>query len=275
MITAAEQRSRGRGRRPFFVTPSRRFDPTGFEVAQVEGDDAPRTFIERYHYAGTYVAAVRRFALHAPGGRLAGVAVFSVPTNDLALRPLPGSPRESLELGRFVLTDDVAFNGETWFLRPCLDALRREGWVGIISFSDPEPRTTASGKLIFKGHVGQIYQASNAIYLGRGTPRTQHLLPDGTAFNDRAAQKIRARERGWVAAAEVLVKHGAPPPPERGDLRSWLANALKRVTRTRRHHGNHKYVFPLHTAARREVRRAVGDPLPYPRFQPELLARIA
>lgn len=273
MITPVDQRVRHR--RTFFVDPSRRFDPRGFEVAPIDDDETPRAFIAAHHYAKSYVPALRRFGLYAPGGQLVGVAVFSVPTNDLALLPLPGSPRESCDLGRFVMLDSVGFNGETWFLRPCLEAMRREGWIGIISFSDPEPRTTASGSLVFKGHVGQIYQASSAIYLGRGTPRTQYLMPDGTAFNDRAAQKIRAGERGWVAAAEELVAYGAPPPPKRGDLTRWLHTALKKVGRRRRHHGNHKYVFPLCRAARREVRRAVGDTRPYPRFQPELLARLA
>ncbi len=269
MIVAVEQRSRRR--RAFFVSPARRFDPRGYEVAAIADDETPRAFIAEHHYARSYPPALRRFGLYAPGGALAGVAVFSVPANDLALQPLPGSPRESCDLGRFVLLDDVGFNGETWFLRPCLEALQREGWVGIISFSDPEPRTDLRGGLVFKGHVGQIYQASSAVYLGRGTARTQYLLPDGTAFNDRAAQKVRAQERGWKAVVEVLVEHGAPPPSTRGDLTRWLHGALTKVGRKRRHPGNHKYAFPLSRAAR----RAVGETKPYPRLQAELFARSA
>lgn len=264
MITAVEQRARRR--RNFFVDASRRFDPRGYEVSPIADDETPRAFIAEHHYARSYPPALRRFGLYAPGGALVGVAVFSVPTNDLALLPLPGDPRESCDLGRFVLLPEVGFNGETWFLRPCLEALRREGWVGVISFSDPEPRTDLAGALVFKGHVGQIYQASSAVYLGRGTPRTQYLLPDGTAFNDRSAQKIRAGERGWLAAAEELVAWGAPPPPKRGDNARWLNAALKKVGRRRRHRGNHKYAIPLCRAAR----AAVGDTRPYPRFQPEL-----
>lgn len=270
MITSVDQRHRNR--RVVFVPPAVVFDPTGFEIASIQDDGTARAFVELHHYSGSYPAALRRFGLYAPGGALVGVAVFSVPTNDLALRPLPGSPRESMELGRFVLLDDVAFNGETYFLARCLDALRREGVVGVVSFSDPEPRTTAAGELIFRGHVGQIYQARSAAYFGRATARTLHLLPDGRVFSDRAAQKIRGQERGWRAAVGELVAHGAVAPLPSEDLRAWLLTALSRVTRTRRHGGNHKYIFPLCRAARGAMPKVKR---PYPRFNPELFARSA
>ena len=54
------------------------------------------------------------------------------------------------------------------------------------------------------GHVGIIFQAFNGVYLGRATPRTLHLLPDGTVLSDRAIQKIRKGERGWRYAAAQL-----------------------------------------------------------------------
>lgn len=272
MISPVDQR--WSGRRSVFVPPTERFNPLGYEVAVIPDDLTARRFVEREHYSGSYVAALRRFGLYAPGGHLVGVAVFSVPTNDLALRPLPGDPRASMELGRFVLVDSVRFNGESFFLSRCLDALRTEGVVGVVSFSDPEPRTSVAGELVFRGHVGQIYQARSAAYLGRATPRTLRLLPDGGVFSDRAAQKIRARERGWVAAADQLVRHGAPTPTPTpgGDLGPWLVAALAAVTRKRRHGGCHKYIFPLCRAARRALpaRRP-----PYPRFSPELLTRCA
>jgi hypothetical protein len=272
VIVDFEQRARGR--RAFFVDATRRFDPKGFEVAPIERDEVARSFVEAHHYSGAYVAAVRRYGLFARGGALVGVAVFSVPANDLALKPLPGSPRESLELGRFVLLDAVGFNGETWFLTRALDGLAREGWVGVVSFSDPEPRTRRDGEVTFAGHVGQIYQARSAVYLGRATPRTLHLFDDGTVFSARTAQKIRARERGWRHAVAQLVAHGACAPANDTDvdLRAWLAVELPRVTRSRRHHGNHKYLFPLH----RSARRACPASLPYPKLGRDLFgARVA
>jgi hypothetical protein len=85
-------------------------------------------------------------------------------------------------LGRLVLLDEVPGNGETWFLGRCFACLRREGLAGVVLFSDPCRRLNREGVQVFGGHVGTVYQAHNAVYLGRGTPRTLALLPDGRVF---------------------------------------------------------------------------------------------
>jgi hypothetical protein len=111
-------------------------------VGEVEAKD----FVEAHHYSRAYPAARFRFG---------------------------GTGTESVELGRFVLLDEVPFNGETWMLGQC--------------FSDPFPRTDSSGREVFRGHLGTIYRAHNARYLGRGTPRTLRLLPDGSVLSERAS----------------------------------------------------------------------------------------
>jgi len=106
------------------------------------------------------------------------------------------------------------------------------------------PRRDISGQVTLIGHTGIIYQASNGVYLGRGTPRTLRLLPDGRAFNDRSIQKIRRGERGWRAAANVLESFGATPAPDDSEARrEWLHSALRDLTRPMRHHGCHKYAW--------------------------------
>ncbi len=45
-----------------------------------------------------------------------------------------------------------------------------------------------SGRTLFVGHVGTIYQSSNAVLTGRSTPRYLTVLPDGTSLSDRALQ---------------------------------------------------------------------------------------
>jgi len=167
---------------------------------------------------------------------------------------------DSLELSRFVLLDAVPSNGETWFLGRCFDLLRREGFIGVLAFSDPVPRSDASGRTLFVGHIGTIYQAHNAVYLGRGTARSLHVLPDGTIFSDRAAQKVRKGERGWRYAIEQLVTHGAEPP--RGETRDWLRHWLPKLTRTVRHGGNLKYAWVLDA----RNRRYLPGSLPYPKW---------
>ncbi len=174
------------------------------------------------------------------------MAVFSHPCNDRVLTNVfGGRPTDSVELGRFVLLDTVPFNGETWMLGCCLRRLRALGVRGVVSFSDPVPRTNLEGRLIFPGHVGTIYQAGNAAYLGRGQARTLRLLPDGAVFSDRARQKVCAHERGWEYAQAQLVRFGAETLGPEDDGREWLGRWLPRLTRPLPHPGNHRYAWAL------------------------------
>lgn len=262
MIVDVSQR--WRERRSFFVDPSRRFDPRGWEVSIIPSDATARAFVEAHHYSKTFPAARRRFGLFAPGGTLEGVAVFSVPVRAAALDPLPDTSTAT-ELGRLVLCDPVGFNAETWFLARCFHTLAREGFSGVVAFSDPMPRHDVAGHTIFAGHVGQIYAASSAVYLGQRRAGTLRLLPDGTVFSARAISKIRHRERGWRYAVEQLVAAGAEAPAQTTTtaLAAWLPRALDAVTRPAKHPGNHKYAIPLDRA----TRRALPASLPYPRVR--------
>lgn len=256
---------RWRGRRHFFVAPERRFNPHGWEVSAIPDDNTAKQFVVRHHYSRSYPSARRRFGLYAPGGALTGVAVFSTPTRTEALLPCP-DPQSAVELGRLVLGPEAGFNAETWMIAQCFRSLRAEGFNGVVSFSDPMPRDDAEGNVVFAGHVGGVYAASNAVYLGRRRPGTVLLLPDGVVFSARAKAKIKAKERGWRYAVEQLVDAGASAPTSTttAGLARWLALELPRVTRPRRHPGNHKYVFGLE----RSVRRALPDSLPYPKVTP-------
>ncbi|MEK7178569.1 MAG: hypothetical protein AAB721_02865 [Patescibacteria group bacterium] len=258
MITALNQR--WRERRDLYRPAGEVIRTIQYEVAPLADDTTPRTFVERHHYSGTYVAARFRFGLFR-GAELVGVAVFSHPCNDKALTNVfPGDALESVELGRFVLTDDVPGNGETWFLGRCFEQLRTEGLNGVLSFSDPVPRTALDGRVVFRGHVGTIYQAHNARFLGRATARTLRLLPDGRSFHPYARQKVRSGKRGQAYAAGQLVAAGAAPLE--GDPAAWLAREIPRVTRTLRHPGNYRYAWGLTRAAT----RALPDGRPYPKF---------
>lgn len=216
-----------------------------YDVAELPDDTTAKAFVTAHHYSGSYPAARFRFGLFRHG-ELAGVAVFSHPLSAATVtKPFGGRPTESVELGRFVLLDEVPGNGETWFLGHCLRALARRRLRGVVSFSDPVPREGLDGQVVFPGHIGTIYQAANAAYLGRATPRTLKILPDGTVFSDRALQKVRARERGWEYAAGRLVEFGADPLLAGDDSRAWLNRWLPELTRLMRHPGNHKYAWAL------------------------------
>ena len=249
---------RWRGGRHSFRPAGGPFDPRRYEVADVD-ELAAKSYVETNHYSRSYPASRLRYGLW-DGTRLVGVAVLSVPVQASVLtNAFPGLVPydESLELGRFVLDDDVPANGESWFLARVFKLAALAGVRGVVSFSDPEPRCDRAGRVIFPGHIGTIYQASNAIYTGRATPRTLRLLPDGQVLNDRSLQKIRQLERGHEYAEELLCRYGAPPR-HGADPRAWLAIALRAAgIRTLRHPGNHRYLFTVGTR-RRLV--AVGVP---------------
>lgn len=237
------------------VIPTRRY-----EVAIIKSDTLARQFVERHHYSGTYPAARFRTGLFR-SGELVGVAVLSQPASQAALQAaLPYPDLNRAELGRFVLHDSVEANGESWFLARTWHLARIHGFDAVVMHSDPAPRTNALGDRVFAGHVGTIYQATNARYVGRTPRRTWRLLPNGAVLTAREISKLRARERGFDGVVQRLVEHGAAPPD--GDWETWFARTLQATTRTFRHPGTHRYLWALDAALRRRLPGGCA----YPRF---------
>ena len=241
-------------------------DPSRFDVAELDELTAKR-FVCAHHYSRRFPASRFRFGLY-DRGELAGVAVFSRPFRaEVITNPLPwlGDADQGAELGRFVLLDSVAANGETWFLSRCLAALR--GRVrAVVSFSDPNPRTALDGRELFPGHIGTIYQASNATYAGRTDPDTLRLLPDGTVFSNMASGKIRRGLTGWRSAAAELERFGAEPLTDitsAADRIAWLERWRGELTRPMRHRGLHRYTFTID----RRAPVAYGPARAYPKPQ--------
>lgn len=237
-------------------------DTRRYEVAELLDDTTPREYIVGNHYSRSYPAARYRFGLYR-GAKLVGVAVFSWPVNEATLACLPGARLERVELGRLVLDQDVPANGESWFIARAFDLLRQHGVAGVISMSDPVKRTDAAGATVFPGHIGTVYQATNAVYLGRATARTLRLLPDGTVLNARAMQKLRAGEQGWRYVADQLHRHGASALATSDDRVAWMQDWIPRLTRPFRHSGNHRYAWAL----RARDRRHLPASLPYPKLR--------
>jgi len=253
---------RWRNQRAFYRPNGEVIRTSEYEIFAIEHDRDARGFIEAHHYSRSYPAARFRFGLYRHGS-LAGVAVFSHPCNDAVLTNVfHCSAIDAVELGRFVLLDNVPANGETWFLARCFEQLKREDLVGVVSFSDPVPRRTREGTIVHPGHIGTIYQAFNGCYLGLGARRTLLLLPDGSVLNARTVQKIRRMERGWKYAAALLERFGADAIS--GDPVAWLDRWLPALTRRLHHPGNHKYAWPL----QRSARKWMPISMQYPKFSP-------
>jgi hypothetical protein len=232
-------------------------------------DGVARAFVVQHHYSGSYPVVKERVGLFH-GTQLVGVAVFSIPMNNHAMTRYTGWPAGAgLELGRFVLLDEVPYNAESFFLARAFKHLHatRPDLHAVIAYSDPLPRQTETGDTVMPGHVGVIYQASSATYLGRAQPKTLHVTRDGMALSTRALSKIRLQEHGAGSAERRLVKLGAPPRAFGQDPADWVASVLASgVFRKVHHPGNHVYGFALGPARSKHRAAARFAPaLPYPK----------
>lgn len=204
-------------RRTSFRPAGELFDPSRASVQPID-DKTAKAFVEQHHYSGSYPAARFRAGVFIKDRflreRLCGVGVFSVPMNQ---KVVPAyfdgfDPLEGVELGRFVLHDELAANAESWtisrmhkLLRVALPDVR-----GVLAYSDPVERIDESGVVTKVGHVGTIYKAVNATFRGRSAARTLWISPAGISFPDRMLSKIRQEERGERYARLNLEEAGAP-----------------------------------------------------------------
>ncbi|MDP3889852.1 hypothetical protein [Nocardioides sp.] len=275
------------------------FDARAFTVVPL--DDAPaRQFVARHHYAGTYPASRLAYGLLTTNEQLAvdgttidglhlvGVAVLSVPMSAGVLTnvfPELEPYTESLELGRFVLTDTPA-NAESWMLGQVWQLAAEAGVRGVVSFADPMARSrevlaslptgavVRRQELITPGHVGVIYQATNGTACGRSTPRTLNYLPrHGLVLSERTLSKIRTQDRGAAAAERSLVDLGARPRRAGEQPTRWLHAALSDLdVRKVRHPGNYRYAWPLGRNRRERAQvQLVAARTPYPKAAGGLL----
>lgn len=247
-------------------------DTSRFGVELLDSDATARAFVQRHHYSGSYPAARCRVGLYRTEGlhvrTLIGVAVFSVPMSYAALEKHCGT-RQAVELGRFVLLDDVGANAETWFLSRAFSALRdaKPDVEAVLSYSDPIRRRAADGSLVLPGHVGTIYQAHNARHVGRSKACTHWIDQTGRIVSPRALSKLRNETKGADYAYELLLAAGAPERRPLEDSRAYVARALEAGPFRRfRHPGNLAYVWAVGSKSeRRRTARGFPSPLPYPK----------
>lgn len=271
---------RWRERRQLLVSNQSVIDPREFAADVIPAALAKR-FVETHHYSASFPASRLAIGLFRNGAagrsRLVGVAVFSVPMNDAAVRRHTGlrSPSAGVDLGRFCLLDEVEANGETWMLARAFRLLRREkpGVEAVISYADPMPRISATGEIIKPGHVGLILQAHGGgssktlAYRGRSAARVEYLTPDARPFSPRAISKIRNGESGQAYGIDQLVRGGARPPRPAESARTWFDDLVRSgFFFRRRHPGNHVFAYALTAQARRAAEGLVSAP--FPRLDP-------
>lgn len=174
-------------------------------VAPVSNADAEQ-MCRDWHYSGHIgTTANLRFGLWH-GVTLLGVVTYNIPARSVCESVFgPDHWRHVWHMGRLALTDDAPHNSESRLIAGSLRQLpdRRvspghEPWA-VVTYAD----TTA-------GHIGYVYQATNALYTGTATVKPHYLTPEGerrSPYNDGGSiTRTMARDWGWTVV-EGGIKH--------------------------------------------------------------------
>ena len=125
-------------------------------------------FIMKLHYAQRKPSVSYSFGLYSENKCL-GICTFGKPASNSLCKGICGEDFSSkvFELNRLITVDNLERNVLSWFLSKCLKALKGEDLI-IVSYADDGV-----------GHKGYIYQATNFIYTGKTSERTDKYTPDG------------------------------------------------------------------------------------------------
>lgn len=154
-----------------------------------------REFIMKHHYSGGCgVAAMTWGLFESVNETMVGAIAFQTPCSENVRRSIFGDEYKDhvTELHRLVTLDDTPHNTESWFISRALKALKeyKPKYRGVVSFADGT-----------EGHIGTIYQATNAIYYGTSSPSTFYRDQDDRLRHPRQCgeniTKSDAEERGW------------------------------------------------------------------------------
>lgn len=190
-----------------------------------------REFVERYHYTASAPnnTSLWRWGLWN-GAVLHGVVSYNIPTRAVCASVFGVEQVHRVwHMHRLAMSDDSPRNSESRLIAGSLRYIEREfpdTWA-VITYAATDA-----------GHIGYVYQATNALYIGVGG--------DSTYFVDAAG----GRHSTYIRGAHVN--------DERAAARGWT-----------KHRGGikHRYVYILGSKTQRRQRRALlrYPVLPYPK----------
>lgn len=125
-------------------------------------------FIMNQHYAQRKPSISYSFGLYE-GDECLGICTFGKPASNSLCRGVCGEnfSHKVFELNRLITVDNLEKNVLSWFLSKCLKSLKKEDLI-VVSYADDGV-----------GHKGYIYQATNFIYTGKTSERTDKYTPAG------------------------------------------------------------------------------------------------
>ena len=150
-------------------------------------------FCRRYHYTGTGGNMSWRYGLWE-GATLLGVVAYNLPTRETTESVFgPEHFDKVWHVGRLAMAEDAPRNSESRLISLSLKMIQAEHsdtW-GILTYAATDV-----------GHVGYVYQATNALYTGTGGD--SHYFVDGagkrrsTYLTGKGVSKGRAADLGWT-----------------------------------------------------------------------------
>lgn len=155
-----------------------------------------KEFIKEHHYSKGCHNGPMCYGMFDSSDVLVGVCAFATPCSENVRRSVFGEEMKSTvtELHRLVLLDEIPPNAESWFIAKALKLLKQD---------KPEYRAVLSFADATEGHVGTIYQATNALFCGTSGKATFYFDVTGRLRHPRQngvnISKQEALNRGWIA----------------------------------------------------------------------------
>lgn len=152
-----------------------------------------REFARRYHYSRTEGSALWRWGLwHGPV--LLGVVAYNIPTRRACSAVFGQDYADHvIHMGRLVLADLAPRNSESRLIGGSLKVMQKtmpDVWA-VLTYAATD-----------MGHIGTVYQATNAFYTGTGGKEIYYRDSDGILRNPHVANstitRTAAEERGWT-----------------------------------------------------------------------------
>lgn len=185
-------------------------------------------FAHRYHYSGHSANQSYRYGLWYEA-TLWGVCGFNLPTRETCASVFGLEHVDRVaHLSRLAMADHAPKNSESRLIAGALTMLasEHERFRAVITYADP-----------LEGHIGYVYQATNAIYTGLSTVKDRYVTPEGLVrgtYDGAFISRASAMNRGWSVVQGV---------------------------------GKHRYVYLIGTPSERRAwrKRLLLEELPYPK----------
>lgn len=150
-------------------------------------------FSARYHYARRGGGQLWRWGLwHGP--ILLGVVAYNLPTRTVCESVFGAEygADHVWHMGRLVLAETAPRNSESRLIGGSLRAIEAgfpEVWA-VVTYADTD-----------QGHIGYVYQATNALYTGTAGEKSHYRDTDGNIRSDYQSGRLHvkdAADRGWT-----------------------------------------------------------------------------